>query len=125
MSDQLLTVQSFHEPTVVRAGSLYRRRLPVVFLRQATEALQCANSERLAAIATFATGLGPEKSSLEVRPHLVALAHQAGLRVTPWTFRASSPSRFKSAHAEMTYYLSELDVDGVITDNPDHVRLQM
>jgi glycerophosphoryl diester phosphodiesterase len=118
-NDTPLTVQSFHEPTVVRAGSLYQRRLPVVFLRQATEAIQCANRERLAAIAAFATGLGPEKSSLEARPQLVELAHQAGLQVTPWTFRASSPGRFKSVHDEMAYYLSELNVDAVITDNPD------
>jgi glycerophosphoryl diester phosphodiesterase len=41
------------------------------------------------------------------------------LRVTPWTFRASSPGRFENVRAEMAYYLAELDVDAVITDNPD------
>ena len=56
---------------------------------------------------------------LEARPEMVRWAHDAGLRVTPWTFRASEPGRFGSVRAEMAYYLSALDVDAVITDNPD------
>jgi glycerophosphoryl diester phosphodiesterase len=118
-SDTPLTVQSFHEPTVRRAGALYQRRLPAVLLQQPAEAEKCASQDRFAAIAGFADGIGPEKSSLDRRPHLVVRAHQAGLCVTPWTFRASSPGRFGSVRAEMAYYLSELDVDAVITDNPD------
>lgn len=118
-ADPLLTVQSFHEPTVRRAGALYRERLPVALLRQRADALLCANRERLASIAGFATALGPEKSSLDGRPELVEWAHQAGLRVTPWTFRASSPGRFESVRVEMAHYCSVLDVDAVITDNPD------
>ena len=118
-SDTPLTVQSFHEPTVRRAGALYQRRLPVVLLQQPAEAETCASQNRFTAIAGFADGIGPEKSSLDRRPDLVARAHQAGLRVTPWTFRASSPGRFGNVRAEMAYYLSELDVDAVITDNPD------
>jgi glycerophosphoryl diester phosphodiesterase len=114
-----LMVQSFHEPTVRRAGSLYRQRMPVVFLRQRADAVQCTDPSQLAEIATFATGLGPEKSSLVDRPELVERAHHAGLRVTPWTFRASSPDRFDDVRAQMKYYLSDLKVDGVITDNPD------
>ncbi len=49
-------------------------------------------------------------------------AHAAGLTVTPYTFttRASSGSgRFASITDEMRYYLSDLDVDAVFTDNPD------
>jgi glycerophosphoryl diester phosphodiesterase len=114
-----LTMQSFHEPTVVRAGGHYKRRLPVVLLRDVADALQCGSQNRLAAIAGFATGLGPEKSSLVDWPQLVDLAHRAGLHVTPWTFRVGSTGPFESLRAEMGHYLHQLDVDGVITDNPD------
>jgi glycerophosphoryl diester phosphodiesterase len=114
-----ITVQSFHEPTVRRAGNLYRGRLPVTLLREAPDAIACAEPDRLADIARFATGLGPEKSSLIECPQLVSRAHAAGLRVTPWTFRASSPGAFETVRAEIAYYLSDLDVDGIITDNPD------
>lgn len=120
--DSFLSVQSFHEPTVRRAGALYGGRLAVGFLRQSADAVACANRERLAAIAAFATAIGPEKDSLEQRPELVTWAHEAGLRVTPWTFRASAPGRFENVRAEMTYYLEHLDVDAVITDNPDQAR---
>ncbi len=115
----LLSLQSFDEPTVRRAGALYRNRMPVALLREHADALRCADRDRLASIARFATALGPEKSSLEARPELVGWAHQTGLRVTPWTFRAASSGRFQSARAEMAHYLSVLDVDAVITDNPD------
>jgi glycerophosphoryl diester phosphodiesterase len=118
-AESFLSVQSFHEPTVRRAGARYGRRIPVGFLRQSADAVACLNRERLAAIATFATAVGPEKDSLKQRPELVTWAHEAGLRVTPWTFRASAPGRFENVRAEMAYYLQRLDVDAVITDNPD------
>jgi glycerophosphoryl diester phosphodiesterase len=118
-ADPPVTLQSFHEPTVRRAGALYRRKIPVVFLRQHADAVQSADRDRLAEIATFAGGIGPEKASLEDRPELVERAHQAGLRVTPWTFRSIGPGRFESVRAEMKHYLCGLNVDGVITDNPD------
>jgi glycerophosphoryl diester phosphodiesterase len=41
-----------------------------------------------------------------------------GLRVTPYTFRASAVTGFPSVRAEMAHYL-DLGVDGVITDHPD------
>jgi glycerophosphoryl diester phosphodiesterase len=118
-SDPPVTVQSFHESTVRRAGALYRRQMPVVLLRQRADAVQCADGDRLAEIATFASGLGPEKASLQDRPDLVDRAHRAGLRVTPWTFAAGRQGRFASVRAEMQYYVQDLHVDGVITDHPD------
>lgn len=121
-SSPWVSVQSFHEPTVRRAGALYGRRLPVGFLRQSADALACADRDRLASIAAYASAIGPEKDCLESRPELVAWAHEAGLRVTPWTFRASAPGRFESVRAEMRYCLEQLGVDAVITDNPDQAR---
>jgi glycerophosphoryl diester phosphodiesterase len=76
----------------------------------------------LAEAARFATGIAPDKALLDGRPGLVHAAHAAGLTVTPWTFTTRSGAgtgRFGSLTDEMRYYLSELDVDAVFTDNPD------
>ena len=117
-----LVMQSFHEPTLRRAADVFDRRLPSTLLVEAVDALRWSGPggrDGLREVATFATGIGPEKSALEDRPELVRWAHDAGLRVTPWTFRASTPSRFADVTVEMAHYLDELGVDAVITDNPD------
>jgi glycerophosphoryl diester phosphodiesterase len=114
-----VTVQSFDEAAVRRAGELFEGRVPVVLLIEPADAPRWSGGDRLRAAATFAAGIGPGKAMLEDRPEMVGWAHDAGLRVTPWTFRASAPGRFENVRAEMAYYLTELDVDGVITDNPD------
>jgi glycerophosphoryl diester phosphodiesterase len=115
----LLTLQCFHEPTVRRAAATFDRRLPLVLLIEPADADRWPDRASVEAVVDFATGLGPGKAMLEARPEIVRWAHQAGLRVTPWTFRATAPGRFESVRAEMAYYLSVLDVDAVITDNPD------
>ncbi len=74
----------------------------------------------LRAVAEFATGIGPAKPLVEGRPDLVAAAHDIGLGVTPYTFstRAPAPAR-PDLTEEIRYYLEELGVDAVFTDNPD------
>lgn len=64
-------------------------------------------------------GLGPSKSILLQTPAFVRWAHDAGLTVTPYTFRSSSHGAFPSVRAEMEHYLYTLGVDGLFTDNPD------
>jgi glycerophosphoryl diester phosphodiesterase len=117
----LSTMQCFHEPTVRRAGATFDQRLPLVLLIEPADADRWCDHDTIGAVADFATGIGPGKAILEAHPEIVRWAHEAGLRVTPWTFRASAPGRFGSVRAEMAYYLSVLDVDAVITDNPDQV----
>lgn len=95
--------------------------------------------EGLAEIATYADGVGPEKTmvigwdddgSLGAPTDLVPDAHDAGLVVHPYTFRAENtflPSDYRSSddpaeHGDLTgelraYY--DLGVDGVFTDFPD------
>jgi glycerophosphoryl diester phosphodiesterase len=114
-----LTLQCFHEPTVRRAAATFGRRVPLVLLIEPADADRWSDRNSIEAVADFATGIGPGKAMLEARPDIVRWAHEAGLRVTPWTFRATEPGRFGSVRAEMAYYLSVLDVDAVITDNPD------
>jgi glycerophosphoryl diester phosphodiesterase len=114
-----LTLQCFHEPTVRRAAATFGRRFPTVLLIEPADADRWSDRNSIEAVADFAMGIGPGKAMLEARPDIVRWAHEAGLRVTPWTFRATAPGRFGSVRAEMAYYLSVLDVDAVITDNPD------
>ncbi len=73
----------------------------------------------LAAVKRIATGIGPAKQILEARPDLVKAAHDAGLTVTPYTFRSQSTGRFANVRAEMDYFLNTLGVDALFTDNPD------
>ena len=85
-------------------------------------------------IATYADGIGPEKSMIlpdwaGEPTALVADAHAAGLVVHPWTFRAENlflPTPLRSgadmaAHgdlrAEIRRYIA-LGVDGFFTDYP-------
>lgn len=70
-------------------------------------------------IGTWATGLGPDKAIVEQLPEVVAWAHDAGLTVTPWTFRSSNHGRYPSVRAEMEMFLYVYDVAAVFTDNPD------
>ena len=64
-------------------------------------------------------GLGPSKGILLTTPEFVQWAHEAGLTVTPYTFRSASPGSFPSVRAEMEHFLYTLGVDGLFTDNPD------
>ena len=114
-----LTMQSFHEPTIRRAAAMFGGHLPRVLLIEPADADRWSDRDTMGALADFASGIGPGKVMLEARPEIVRWAHEVGLRVTPWTFRATAPGRFGSVGAEMAYYLSVLDVDAVITDNPD------
>ena len=114
-----LTMQSFHEPTVRRAAALFDQRVPLVLLIEPEDADRWSDPGRIGAVAEFATGIGPGKAIVEAQPQIVPWAHEAGLHVTPWTFRATAPGRFGNVRAEMAHYLYTLDVDAVITDNPD------
>jgi glycerophosphoryl diester phosphodiesterase len=118
-----LTLQCFHEPTVRRAAATFDHGVPLVLLIEPADADRWPDRDSVGAVADFATGIGPGKAMIEARPEIVRWAHEAGLRVTPWTFRASAPGRFESVRAEMAYHLSVLDVDAVITDNPDQFPL--
>ena len=76
--------------------------------------------ERLTEIARFATGIGPAKTLLVDRPEIVRAARAAGLTVTPYTFTSKAPAqRFADVRDEMQYYLFDLGVDALFTDNPD------
>src|SRR5690606_10569223 len=91
-----------------------------------------ATPEGLAEIATYASGIGPEKEMVVARgdPELAIVgpsalltdAHAAGLLVHPYTFRAESIFHFldfpDDPVAEISVYLG-LGIDGFFTDHPD------
>jgi glycerophosphoryl diester phosphodiesterase len=109
--------QSF-DPDTLRALQKALPTLPrVLLLAGGDSAVLSANGLREVAI--YATGIGPAKSLIDRRPDLVALAHDAGLTVTPYTFAARSPGRFDVVQAEMRYFLYDLGADALFTDNPD------
>lgn len=113
-----LVVQSFDAETL-RTLTAQLPTVPRVFLIEARDASTWMTADGLRAIRAFATGIGPAKAILDRRPELVRMAHDAGLTVTPYTFRSRATGRFPSVRDEMRYFLFDLGVDGVFTDNPD------
>ena len=93
-----------------------------VFLIDNRDGQRWLNDSGLTEIATFATGIGPAKALIDGHPEIVRAAHTRKLTVTPYTFTTRSPlgaGLFTSIGDEMRYYLTELDVDALFTDNPD------
>lgn len=71
-------------------------------------------------ISAFADGIGPDKNLLYQDPSIVSRAREAGLTVTPYTFRKLSfPEQFSSVTEEMRHMLYTLGADALFTDNPD------
>ena len=116
-------VQSFEEDSLRRLRAL-GSQLPQVFLMAEVEQYRSfLSAEGIAGIAEFASGIGPAKTMLERQPELIGWAHDAGLKVHPYTFRADQvPDRYDSAEGELSRFLFELGVDGVFTDFPDRAR---
>jgi glycerophosphoryl diester phosphodiesterase len=116
-----LIVQSFDDQPL-RDLTRALPGLPRTFLIDNGDGARWLTSAGLAEIARFATGIGPAKGLLDGKPEIVRLVHDAGLSVTPYTFttRTGTPSaRFTTVTDEMRYFLSELNVDALFTDNPD------
>ncbi len=59
----------------------------------------------------------PIAACLGIRQGALSL-HQS-LTVVPWTFSDDDPGEFETVGREMAYYMYEMGVDGVITNNPD------
>jgi glycerophosphoryl diester phosphodiesterase len=118
-----LIVQSFDDLTVRELA----RELPAVprtLLIEARDGQRWLSPAGMKEAATFATDLGPAKLLLDGHPEIVAAAHGLGLTVTPYTFTTRRPpgalsDRFVDVGEEMRYFLYELKVDGLFTDNPD------
>ena len=117
-----LIVQSFDE-LPLRELSRHLPMFPRVLLIETKDGGRWLTDEGLKEAASFATGIGPSKGLLDGKPELIRQAHAVGLTVTPYTFTSRAyvtPSpRFTTLTDEMRYFLFDLDVDAVFTDNPD------
>lgn len=83
--------------------------------------------EKLYSYAKYADGIGPwYKQILDVKENekwkftsLVNDAHEFGLKVHPYTFRADQLSEFSSFEEMMQLLFYEANIDGAFTDFPD------
>ncbi len=86
----------------------------------------------LAAVASYATGIGPAIDLFEprfklgtplARRDLAGEAKACGLEVHPYTFRADAlPAGCESFQQLLELFINELGVTGLFTDFPDRVR---
>lgn len=112
-----MIAQSFDEPTVRRLA-VELPTVPRILLMDSLRG-DGLTGARLREIAGFATGIGPAKDLIDREPAIVTRAHQAGLTVTAYTFRARHPGRFATVREEMWHFLYTLKIDALFTDNPD------
>jgi glycerophosphoryl diester phosphodiesterase len=112
-----MIVQSFDEPTIKRlAGEL--PTVPRILLMDSLPPSGMSDA-RLRELVGFATGIGPAKEVIDRQPDIVSRAHEAGLTVTAYTFRATATGRFANVREEMSHYLYTLGIDALFTDHPD------
>jgi glycerophosphoryl diester phosphodiesterase len=110
-------IQSFSPESLNKLFNTLKTALPLVLLIDDQMRARWLTQTGLAEAKQFASGIGPAKALVDKT--LVVQAHTLGLTVTPYTFRSSNTGGFKTVREEMNYYLYELGVDAVFTDNPD------
>lgn len=110
-------IQSYDDDTLKKLRTHTKLRL-VQLLKD-----QELTADLAASIADYADVVGVSLDRLAQAPEFVAVAHEAGLDVHAFTFRADRlPQRYDSLDALFDYYDGELRVDGVVTDHPDLAR---
>jgi len=86
--------------------------------------------ENIAKIATYAQGIGPDKTTLGTLPYVQAkgyvdIIHSYKLVLHPWTFRADSGIIHKfnnDFNMELMYFYCCLGMDGLFSEFPDRSR---
>ncbi|HWQ32463.1 MAG TPA: glycerophosphodiester phosphodiesterase family protein [Blastocatellia bacterium] len=119
-----IVIQSFSAESLRKMAVELKTKLPLILLVEPQDGKRWMTAEGMKEARQFATGLGPNKALVDGNPEVVKLAHDLGLSVTLWTFRAKTPGRFRTVRDEMNYFLNEIDVDAVFTDNPDQFPRQ-
>lgn len=108
-------IQSFSELSLKALRNGHGCKLPLVYLFGPDG----YSKEKLPAMKTFADGIAPSKPAVLEHPEMVPDAHALGMSVTVWTFRQGQTGKFPTVRDEILYFLKELHVDAVFTDNPD------
>jgi len=112
-----IVIQSFTVPSIERLSAM-KTTLPLHVLIAARDADRWLSDEGLTEIRAFATGISPEKVTLDTHAAGWRRAAELGLPNTPWTFRATTVKGYDSVTAEMAHYIAN-GATGAITDNPD------
>jgi len=112
-------LQSFSADSLKKLRQSMKVMLPLLFLVGERDRDVWLTRGRMAEIKTFADGIGPAKGVISGRPEIVGWAHDAGLSVTPYTFRSAGQPAGQSVRDEMSRFLFTFGVDAVFTDNPD------
>ena len=110
-----VTIQSFDDEAVRRAAA----ELPTIPRILLIDRDGDVSDARLRAVAKYATGVGPHKGLIAAGPRLVKVAHDLGMTVTSWTFRADEKTSYPSVRDEMAHFLYDLGIDALFTNNPD------
>ncbi len=117
--DTPVVIQSFSADSLQKMAGEMNVALPLVMLLGERNR-QWISPAGLQKVKQFAVGIGLDKSILRGNPTLAVWARNAGLSITPYTFRSSEVGKgFWNVRAEMAYYLYTLDVDALFTNNPD------
>lgn len=112
-------IQSFSPASLQKMRYELKTKLPLVLLISSDPQKKWLTETGMRQAARFASGIGPNKNLIMQNPDIVKLAHDAGLSVTPYTFRSANTGRFRDVREEMRHYLYDLGVDALFTDNPD------
>jgi glycerophosphoryl diester phosphodiesterase len=112
-------IQSFSPESLKKMRFELKTKLPLVLLIDSDPQGQWLSADGMKKVKEFADGIGPSKRLIDANPQVVKWAHDAGLTVTPYTFRSSATGRFKTVREEMEHFLYTLGVDALFTDNPD------
>jgi glycerophosphoryl diester phosphodiesterase len=120
-ADASIYVQCFEPDTLKRLRLELGSQLPQIqLIGDDPRSLPLLKPEGLDFVATFAEGIGPDKSLIEKQPEVVEEAHKRGLRVHPYTFRAEFPGKgYSSMEQELEAFYFKYNVDGAFTDFPD------
>ena len=111
-----VVIQSFSADSLQKMAGEMKVALPLVMLLGKRNR-QWLSPAGLQNVKEFAVGIGLDKSILRGNPALVDWARNAGLSITPYTFRSSEVGKgFWNVRAEMAYYLYTLDVDALFTN---------
>lgn len=109
-------VQCFSPGTLKALRTEYKTTLPLILLMGGEQLTESA----IADIATYANGIGPDKSLVSKQPEIVQWAHAHGLLVHPYTIRRDvKPPAFATTQDELKKFYFEYDVDGLFTDFAD------
>jgi glycerophosphoryl diester phosphodiesterase len=117
--DARIFIQSFDPDNLKEMRFELKTELPLIQLISGNKTQDAmVTAAGLDEIATYANGIGPSKKRIEENPGLVTMAHERGLVVHPWTFRADEiGDGYDSFTAELQQFYQHYDVDGVFTDH--------